>query len=109
MMIIEETGLVKGAEYALNFREAQLSLNKVVPDILFLDINLPGVNGIEMLKIFRKKYPGLKIIISSIHTDEYYRFICGKLGADYFVSKTDAFEKIPLIINEVALLEVVSI
>ena len=107
LMVIEETGIVKGAEYALNYHEAQLSFSKITPDILVLDINLPDVNGIEMLKIFRKNYPSLKIIISSIHTDDYYRVVCRNLGADYFVSKTDAFEALPSIIYEIAAAEAV--
>lgn len=100
--MIEETGYMRGAEYALSYKDSLPIFEKIVPDILFLDINLPDVNGIEMLKIFRKKYPFMKIIICSIHNDEFYINACKNLGADYFINKDSAFDLIPLIISEIA-------
>ena len=105
LYILEETGHVKDAEYALTYDESLFILEKRVPDVIFLDINMPNVNGIRMLKIFKKRFPFIKIVICTIHTDEYYRNTCKSFGADYFVSKSSAFDLIPLIINEISLKE----
>ena len=36
------------------------------PDILILDINLPGINGLELVRVLKQKYPLLKIMLLSM-------------------------------------------
>jgi len=43
-------------------------------DIILLDINMPGENGIELTKKIKEKYSKVKIIILTIHDDEDYIF-----------------------------------
>ncbi len=42
------------------------------PDIIIMDISMPEMNGLEASKILEKEYPGIKVIILSMHKDEEY-------------------------------------
>ena len=50
--------------------EAMFVLEKFKPDVLFLDVEMPGMSGLEMLKTIREKCPELSVIIVSA----YYEF-----------------------------------
>ena len=47
-----------------------LSEKKTPPEVVLLDIEMPGINGIQMAEELRKTYPGIRIIILSMHFRE---------------------------------------
>ncbi|MCA9482893.1 MAG: response regulator transcription factor [Nitrospina sp.] len=65
-------------------------LKEVTPDILVMDIEMPGKNAWDILADLKHSYPGVKIILLSIFPEEKYgpRFIKG--GASGYVSKSAA-------------------
>lgn len=70
-------------------------------NLLLLDISFPDRSGIEILEEVKKQYPGLKIIMISIHTEEEYAIRCFKLGAEGYISKNDEIEELALAIRKV--------
>jgi len=56
-------------------------------DVVLLDINMPGMNGIKVTEIIKKKYTGIKIIGLSMLSDEVSSMKMIKCGADGFVQK----------------------
>jgi DNA-binding NarL/FixJ family response regulator len=58
------------------------------PDVLLLDINLPGKNGLQLLSELKPQFPQLKIILFSAHCDMQYIRKAQQLRADGFLSKT---------------------
>ena len=74
-------------------------LEKRVPQILILDINLPGMSGIEMLRKVREMMHVQPIIIM-LTNNAYacYETECIKMGADYFLDKSKDFYRLPSII-----------
>jgi len=82
-----------------NYAEAVQFINNSRPDILLLDINLPDKSGIDILRTGKEKNPSLKVIMITNQANEYYRRLCLKLGADYFIDKSKEFEKIAEIIT----------
>lgn len=46
------------------------SIGIVLPDILLLDMNMPGMDGVELNKIIREKYPKTKVIVLSAHAQD---------------------------------------
>ena len=59
-------------------------------DVLLLDINLPGLSGIEAIPIFKKKCPEQKIVMLTILEDDYHILEAIKNGADgYILKKTN--------------------
>ena len=68
--------------------EAIEKIDSKVPDIIFLDIRLPGKNGLELTKEIKTRYPETKIgIFSNLDLPE-YRNSASKCGADYFLDKS---------------------
>ncbi len=62
-------------------------LDKAVPDILLLDITLGKNNGIEITKTLRVKYPSLKIIIISMHSESSYVLKSLEVGVSGYLLK----------------------
>ena len=71
---------------AKNGKEA-LEKMKENPDIALLDINMPDMSGIEVLKKAKIKYPNQKIIMLTIHNAKEYVIEAMKNGADGYISK----------------------
>lgn len=58
------------------------------PDVLLLDINLPGKNGLQLLEDLKPLFPALKILMFSAHSDLQYIRKAQTLKAEGFLSKT---------------------
>ena len=72
------------------------------PDLAILDIRMPEMNGIEVLKKIRKEKMKTKVCIFTNYPYPQYKKKCLEAGADYFLSKTEEFEDIKLIISALA-------
>lgn len=70
------------------------------PDLAIVDIKMPGLSGLDVLKEIRKEDKTIKIIILTFFSFEYFRQMAMDAGADYFFSKTDEFEKLSLLVAE---------
>lgn len=57
------------------------------PDVILMDIDMPNVNGIEGLKILRKEFPELKILMQTVFEDDDKIFACIQAGADGYILK----------------------
>lgn len=66
------------------------------PHLVFLDINMPGMNGLEALKHVRQlnKYEKLPVIIFSTSNDEDTIAKSQELGANYYLPKTGAYDRL---------------
>ncbi|WP_158800344.1 response regulator transcription factor [Pedobacter sp. L105] len=63
-------------------------------DILLLDLNLPGMNGMEIMKLVKERYPLLKVIILSIHEEERFIIRLIELGANSYIVKSASPEEV---------------
>jgi len=71
---------------AVDGREALQKVEILRPDLIFMDIRLPGENGLELTKKIKARYPNIIIIIVTAYDlPEYREFSCRY--ADYFFSK----------------------
>jgi len=70
-------------------------LNKIEsfhPNIVFMDIRLPGENGLELTKKIKKNYPDIIIVILTSYDLPEYRQAARESMADYFVSKGSSIQ-----------------
>ena len=68
------------------------ALNKIkarVPDLIFLDIRLPGENGLELTRKIKSVYPDTIIVILTNYDLPEYRQLANQYGANYFLSKSE--------------------
>ena len=71
-----------------------------IPDIILLDINLPGISGLETLEAIRKIDKGVIVVIITAHGDIETAVSAIKLGAYDFVEKPFDINRISLLIKK---------
>jgi len=68
--------------------EAMKQINvQFPPDLIFMDIKLPGENGLELTGKIKAKHPGVVVIILTSYDSPEYREAAAKAKADHFLSK----------------------
>jgi DNA-binding NarL/FixJ family response regulator len=90
------------------YDEAVAQLDTNVHDMVLLDINLPGKSGISLLKKIKEHKWSCEVIMISNFSAETYKEQCKKLGASYFLDKTGEFEKVPMIVAGIPLVDMIT-
>ncbi|MBI4774257.1 MAG: response regulator [Deltaproteobacteria bacterium] len=75
------------AEIAYNGEEALRTLKKGQPDVMVLDLRMPGIDGIEVLRKVRKDHPDVAVVILSGHGTEKDQKEAMRLGASAYLKK----------------------
>jgi DNA-binding NarL/FixJ family response regulator len=57
------------------------------PDLIFMDIKLPGENGLSLTKKIKARFPEVVIIVLTSYDLPEYREAASNIGADHFLSK----------------------
>lgn len=79
-----------GSEVALNGEEALQLVRDEVPDVMVLDLKMPGIDGMEVLRRVKKAYPSVEVIILTGHGSEQDEKDARRLGAfDYLQKPVD--------------------
>jgi two-component system invasion response regulator UvrY len=65
-------------------------VKELQPNIVIMDINLPGMNGVEATKLIKKISPGTKILAVSMYTQPLYAITMIKQGAKGYVTKNSS-------------------
>jgi len=79
---------------AANGDEVLVQLAGSQPDLLLLDINMPGRSGFEVLKDVKRKYSTLPVIMVSVQAESQYALRCLQAGASQYVNKDSASEEL---------------
>jgi DNA-binding NarL/FixJ family response regulator len=87
----------EGADGESAIRLAQ----ELIPDVLFLDLVMPGMSGLVALERIIGQQPDLKVIILSMHSSEEHVVRALQLGAAGYMLKDVAPEELPLALNAV--------
>ena len=86
---------VRDAESALE------SVSAAPPDVVVMDISLPGMNGIEATRRLRDIAPSVPVIIHSRSDTDVFRAMAAEAGVRAFVSKQDTASQLPVSIRSV--------
>lgn len=76
-------------EEAADGKEALQKVDAIHPDLIFMDIGLPGESGLQITRKIRKNYPGIIIAVLTSYEEESDREAVFECGANYFTSKNE--------------------
>lgn len=83
-------------------REALELSGRMRIDILISDIRMPGVDGIELLKQVKRKWPSCKVVFLTGYKEFDYAYGALQHGAERYVLKTEGYDKIVEVVEELA-------
>jgi DNA-binding NarL/FixJ family response regulator len=79
--------------------EAMRMCMSLHPDLILLDISMPGINGFEAAQQIKRLSPSTKIVFVTIHEEETYQAIAETLNVDGFVCKSSLKHDLPKILS----------
>ena len=85
---IQVTDAVSGVAQALKSAEQKR------PDVVLMDIRMPGMDGVEGTRLFKKQWPNIKIIVLTTFDDDDYIFGALKHGASGYLLKGSSISKL---------------
>ena len=74
--------------------DAMAALGRTCPDLMLLDLSLPGVGGLDLLKNARTQYPGLQVLVLSMHEESVFAERSLRAGAQGYIMKQEPGEKV---------------
>lgn len=96
----EESDLVVVGE-AQNGAEALEKIQTTACDIMLLDMNMPGRNGLDLLGDIKKLKPQMHILVLSIHPEDKFALRTLKAGASGYLCKDTALEELVVAIRKI--------
>lgn len=99
-LLDKETGIEVVGE-AEDGREAIVKAEELHPDVVVMDIAMPGLNGLEATRQIKKRFSDIKIIILTMHANEEYILQSLKAGASGYLIKKAAPAELISAINAV--------
>jgi DNA-binding NarL/FixJ family response regulator len=98
--INREPGLTVCGE-AVTAREAVAAVEELDPDLVLADINLPGRNGLELIRDIRSSRPGLPVLVLSMHDETHFAERVLRAGGRGYVSKSASSQSLLAAIRRV--------
>ncbi len=86
---------------AENARQALDAVQKLAPDLVLMDITMPGKGGLELVKDFKALHPRLAILVVSMHEESLYAERMLRAGAGGYITKQQPPEELVKAIRQV--------
>jgi len=87
---------------AANGNEAWTKIKDGSFDLVILDVSMPGISGLDVLRNIKERKLQTRVLILSVHPQEQYAIHAFKMGASGYLSKDSAFEELTLAIRKIA-------
>ncbi|MBM4144779.1 MAG: response regulator transcription factor [Nitrospira sp.] len=100
--IISETPDMIVSEEADNGLEALDKISENNYDVILLDISMPGKNGLEILRLVKRKNPKLPVLMLSVHPEEQYAVRSLRAGASGYLTKESAPDELIAAIRKIS-------
>jgi len=94
---IDQVEVVASLNNGIDTLEA---LRTLTPDLAIIDIQMPGLTGLQVLNAYRKENKSIIFILITLHSQGYIQQLANQAGTDYFFSKVDDFQKITQVVAE---------
>lgn len=99
-MLTEDGDLTVCGE-AASSRGVLSELERTKPDLLLLDISLPGADGIELIKDLKAQSPDIRILVVSMHDEDLYAERVIRAGASGYLMKQSPYELLMAAVRKV--------
>ncbi len=102
-MIAALIGEAEGLHFAGAYTSCDDALERMLddpPDVVLMDINMPGRSGIDCVQELRLEYPELKILMLTNYSDDERIFESLRVGAVGYLLKNSSIEKLSELIKE---------
>jgi DNA-binding NarL/FixJ family response regulator len=100
-LMLERMRDIRIAGEADNGLDALEGIRATRPDLVLLDISMPGLNGIEVTRRVKEQLPDVRIIILSMHSDRHFVLESLRAGADGYLLKDAGYEELVRVVREV--------
>ena len=100
--LLELEGDFKVVAEAVDGVECISKLEEVTPDVLLLDINMPNMNGLEVLQKMKEKRIKVKVLVLTIHSEVEYLLKAVDIGVNGYLLKDSESAELKKAINAVA-------
>ena len=92
--LLEFDGSIEVISEVSNGEDCLNQLPDLMPEVLLLDINMPKINGIEVLEEIRKKKYPVKVLMLTVHNEVEYLLKAFDLGTDGYITKGSDFKEL---------------
>jgi DNA-binding NarL/FixJ family response regulator len=92
--VLEGVTEIEKVDEAVSGEEAIRKVGETHPDLVIMDISMPGMDGLSAARAIKTGYPGTKLLILSDHQGQFVNDAVRLLGLDGFVQKSEAGEKL---------------
>lgn len=86
---------------AVDGEEALQKIDALVPDLILMDIKLPGENGLQVTQKVKTKYPKMIVIILTYYDSPEHREAAGQCGANYFLPKCTSTDEVVELVQSI--------
>ena len=98
--MLSELAEIQVIGQAQNPSEAIKDIRKLKPDVVILDLRMPGGSGIGVLPNIKQVHSAPTVMMLTNYPYEQYRKKCMEAGADFFFDKSTEFGKIPEVLRD---------
>ncbi len=99
--LLEADGSIEVIEQASDGFECLDKLQNLMPDILLLDINMPRMNGIDVLEKLKEKKNPVKVLVLTVHSEVEYLVKAVDIGANGYILKDSGSAELKLAIETI--------
>jgi len=92
--IVEESGDMQVVAEASDGRQAICQIRKTPPDVAVVDISMPDLDGLEVIRIISAEFPQLPLLILTMHAEHQYIIRAIEAGAMGYITKQSAPEQL---------------
>jgi DNA-binding NarL/FixJ family response regulator len=86
---------------AENGRDAVRSVAVVAPDLVLMDLSMPGSNGIEAIHEIKRRYPSVRVLVLTLHKSDEYIQESLRAGADGYILKDASNDELRVAVRSV--------
>ncbi|MBO0995995.1 response regulator [Bacillus sp. SD088] len=100
-LLLQKKPFIKIVGEASDGHEALRMYEDLKPDLLILDISMPKLDGIQVLKKIKKRHENSKVIVLTMHEDKEYVTLAIQAGADGYIPKAAVDEELYTAIDSI--------